>query len=341
MRLERILVLGATGYVGSRLVLRLLSEGYRVRASWRSENKLLSCSWSDDPRVELVQTDVRDQESLYKAVEGCHAAFYLIHSMYAGSRFSQMDTLASKNMVETSRDSDLQRIVYLGGLGTTEDSLSPHLRSRAKVGRILQSGPVPVTILRAAMILGAGSASFEILRYLVERLPLMTTPRWVRTNTQPIAISNALEYLVKCLDEPDTSNRTLDIGGPAVTTYESLMKVYAEVAGLVKRVIIPIPLLTPSLSSYWLKLVTPVPLALARPLIESLRNETVCESNEIRTLIPQRLLSYREAFRRALADPRRKPSSSYPESEVMPFVPEWAQPSDPRWASGPSLRLPF
>ncbi|MHA1904742.1 MAG: NAD(P)H-binding protein [Candidatus Thorarchaeota archaeon] len=341
MKLQKILILGATGYVGSRLVLSLLSKGYKVKASWRSKEKMLSCTWATDSRVEPIRVDARNLESLTRAVEGCDAVYYLIHSMYSGSRFTKMETQIAENMVKASRDSDLQRIVYLGGLGKLGASLSPHLQSRMRVGRILQSGPVPLTIFKAAMLLGAGSASFEILRYLVERLPIMTTPKWVRTRTQPIAISNALEYLVRCLKEPETANRIYDIGGPRITTYEELMKIYTQAAGLVGRLVIPIPFLTPSLSSYWLKLVTPVPMPLARPLIESLRNETISENNEIKEIIPQKLLSYEEAFKRAILDPRKSSNNLQLKIKNDQFIPEWAQPSDPKWASGPKIRLPF
>ena len=188
-----VLVTGGTGYVGGRLVPQLLSSGYRVRVIGRSLTKLRCRPWGSDPHVELAQADVLDEESLTKAARGCWAAFYLVHSMNSPTRdFARTDKAAAKNMVRAATGAGLRRIVYLGGLGLDDPSLSEHLRSRTEVARILQGGPVPATFLRAAMILGSGSASFEILRYLVERLPVMTTPRWVRTPVQPIAIRNVL-----------------------------------------------------------------------------------------------------------------------------------------------------
>ena len=187
----------------------------------------------------------------------------------------------------------MKRIIYLGGLGEDHPRLSRHLRSRAEVARLLQTGPVPVTVLRAAMIIGSGSASFEILRYLVERLPVMVTPHWIDTPCQPIAIRNVLTYLIGCLDCPQTIGQTFDIGQPRIVTYRELMTIYAEEAGLRRRWIVPVPVLTPRLSSYWIHLVTPVPASLARPLAEGLSNPVLCQEQRLATLIPQELLDCR------------------------------------------------
>ncbi len=224
-----ILVTGATGYVGARLVTRLLAKGYRVRATGRSLARLRKRPWADHPGVELLPADVTDAASIAKACEGCAAAYYLVHSMMPGEgKFEEVDREAARNMARAAGEAGLSRLIYLGGLGEENPSLSRHLRSRAEVAEILAAGKTPVTILRAAMILGAGSASFEILRYLVDRLPVMITPKWVHTECQPIGIRNVLDYLVGCLETPATAGGTFDIGGPEVVTYRELMRIYAR-----------------------------------------------------------------------------------------------------------------
>lgn len=326
-----ILVTGASGYVGARLVPRLLSLGYRVRAGSRAPDSLRVRPWSDDPGVERVRVDVLDPGSLAEACAGCSAAFYLVHSMVPGQHdFAAADREGARNMARAAEDAGLRRIVYLGGLGDSGADVSLHLRSRAEVGAILSAGRVPVTVLRAAMILGAGSGSFEILRYLVERLPVMVTPRWVGTESQPIAIRNVLDYLAGCLEAPETAGGTFDIGGPEIATYRRLMDLYAEEAGLRKRRILPVPVLTPRLSSYWIDLVTPAPAALARPLALGLGNRLVCREQRIRALIPVPLVPCREAVRAAIAGSRGLPrgeagggASPEPESGILPGDPEW------------------
>jgi uncharacterized protein YbjT (DUF2867 family) len=216
-----VLVTGATGYVGGRLVPQLLKAGYQVRALGRSAAKLRGRPWGAHPRVELAQGDVLDYDSLERAARGCWAAFYLVHSMMADPRsFSDSDRQGAHHMARAAAAAGLDRVIYLGGLGGVEDPhLSEHLRSRYEVARILQAGPVPAIILRAAMILGSGSASFEIMRYLVDRLPVMITPRWVQNPVQPIAITNVLNYLQGCLEHDEVKGQTFDIGGPEVVTY--------------------------------------------------------------------------------------------------------------------------
>ncbi|MFW9909395.1 MAG: NAD(P)H-binding protein [Candidatus Thorarchaeota archaeon] len=334
MTSDRILVLGATGYVGSRLVQSLVENGYHVKASWRSKSKLNQCSWVRDRRVEAVEVDVFDLPSLVKACTDTEAVYYLVHSMYGGSDFSDADRRAAQNMVNVSKDSGIERIIYLGGLGDETDQLSKHLRSRTEVRNILSSANAPLTALRAAMIIGAGSASFEIMRYLVERLPVMTTPRWVRTRSQPIAISNVLRYLVGVLENRNTKGKTLDIGGPDILRYQDLMSIYAQEAKLPKRIVIPIPILTPHLSSYWVDLVTPVPASIARPLVGGLQNETICKNTEITELVPQKLLSARAAIRLALDELRYIMSGKTMTGMATRFIPEWTQPNDPAWAGG-------
>ena len=249
----------------------------------------------------MAQADFLDYPSLEKATDGCWAAFYLVHSMNPRHKdFASADRNAALNMAKAASRAGLVRIIYLGGLGIEDKTLSKHLRSRTEVARILQAGGVPTTFLRAAMILGSGSASFEMVRYLTERLPVMITPRWVQNPVQPIAIGNVLGYLKGCLEHEETIGGTFDIGGSDVLTYKLLMEIYAETAGLRKRWIIPVPVLTPRLSSYWIHLVTPVPSHIARPLAEGLRNPVVCQENRIRSIIPQHLQDCRETIRLAL-----------------------------------------
>jgi len=332
---QPILVTGSTGYVGGRLAPLLLQHGYRVRAAARSPDKLRGRPWSSHPDVELVTLDAMDRESCVEALRGCRVAYYLIHSMSPQHKdFAEADRTAAANMVFAAEQAGLQRIIYLGGLGDTEDQLSEHLRSRAEVASILRSGKVPVTVLRAAMIIGSGSASFESLRYLVDRLPMMITPRWVRTLSQPIAITDVLYYLVGCLEHDELAGEVLDIGGPDVATYRQLMEMYAEEAGLPKRLIIPVPVFTPKLSSYWIHLVTPVPAYIAQPLADGLRNPALCKDDKIRSVLPHELLSCREAIKLALQQLKTQQiESHWTDAGVAPIA-EWAQSHDARWAGG-------
>ena len=332
-----VLVVGATGYVGIRLVAQLRKEGWRVRAAARSLTKMEVLPWAGDPGVEPVRADVFDRETLAEACEGCSAVYYLVHSMGSPrGDFSRADREGAANMVWAAEQARLDRIIYLGGLGEDEETLSEHLRSRDEVGKILQAGSVPATVLRAAMIIGSGSGSFEILRYLVDRLPVMITPRWVDTECQPIPIRNVLAYLTGCLKAPETAGGTFDIGGPEIVTYRRLMRIYAEEAMLPRRLILSVPVLTPRLSSYWIHLVTPVPAALARPLAEGLSNRVVCRDDRIRSLIPQELLDCRQAVRLAVANSRRdivEPEGGEPEARP----PESTFPGDAPWGGGTSF----
>ncbi len=330
-----VLVAGATGYIGGRLVPRLLEAGYRVRAFVRTPAKIRNRPWSDHPCLEVVPGDMLDRESLRVAAEGCKVVYYLIHSMAPDvASFAETDRRAARNMVEAADACGFARIIYLSGLGEMNAGMSQHLRSRDEVAAILAGGPVPVTVLRAAMIIGSGSASFEILRYLVERLPVMVTPRWVATPCQPIGVRNVLHYLVGCLDCPETAGETFDIGQDEVLNYRRLMEIYAEEAGLPKRLIIPVPVLTPRLSSYWIHLVTPVPAALSRPLAEGLSSPVVCRDKRIRQLIPQPLLDCRQAIRLALERlHHHQVESSWSDAGSLPPA-EWSMAGDPAWAGG-------
>lgn len=330
-----ILVIGATGYVGARLVLRLREKGYSVRAAGRSVGKLRLRPFAADAGVELVETDVLDLGSLRRACTGCSAAYYLVHSMDPGQRdFSATDREGAENMARAAEMEGLSRILYLGGMVEPGAGMSEHLRSRAEVADILASGPVPVTTLRAAMIIGAGSGSFEILRYLVDRLPVMITPRWVGTESQPIAIRNVLDYLVGCLEIPATLGQTYDIGSHEVVTYRRMMELYAEEARLPKRRIVPVPVLTPRLSSYWIDLITPVPASLARPLAEGLSSRLLCLDDRIRSLIPVNLMDCRSAIRSAIRHSWRDDTDRDDVAHASTFPEAGTLPGDPAWAGG-------
>jgi 3-oxoacyl-(acyl-carrier-protein) synthase III len=321
-----VLVTGATGYIGGRLVPRLLEAGHRVRCLAREPRKLDGRPWASHARVELVAGDTSDPASLRRALEGCGVAYYLVHSMVAaGHEYAERDRAMARTFARAAEDSGLERIVYLGGLGELGAGLSEHLASRREVEEILASGQTPVTVLRAAMIIGSGSASFEILRYLVERLPVMVTPRWVSTESQPIAVRNVVQYLVDCLGVPATSGRTLDVGGPDVLSYRELMRIMAEERGLRRRYVIPVPVLTPRLSSLWIHLVTPISHRIARPLAEGLRNRVVCRNDEARRLMPQELLGVRQAIRAALDRVAHDDvETSWSMAGPIPGDPDWA-----------------
>jgi uncharacterized protein YbjT (DUF2867 family) len=339
---EPILVTGSTGYVGGRLVPRLLQSGYRVRVMGRSKSKLACRPWASHARIELAEADMMDFQSVKEAVQGCAAAYYLVHSMNPRQKdFAAADRKAARNMAIAASAEGLHRIIYLGGLGAKDSALSEHLRSRTEVAEILKSGSVPVTFLRAAMILGAGSASFEMLRYLVERLPVMVTPRWVNTPCQPIAIRNVIHYLEGCLQHEATTGETFDIGGPDVLTYRQLIEMYTEEAHLPKRRIITVPVLTPRLSSYWVHLVTPLPGSIARPLIEGLSVPVVCQENRIQSIISQDLLPCREAIRISLERIEQEQVETCWSDAGHTLLPEWVACGDAPYAGGTILECGY
>ncbi len=321
-----VLVTGATGYIGGRLVGHLLDRGWRVRCLVRSARKLERRPWISHPHVEVIEGDAADEVAVGKAMDGCVAAYYLVHSMMAaGPEYRQRDRQLADSFAKVAARADVKQIIYLGGLGETGERLSEHLTSRREVEEVLREGDVPVTILRAAMIIGAGSASFEILRYLVERLPIMITPKWVSTESQPIAVRNVIHYLAQCLETPATIGRTLDIGGPDVMTYRDLMRIMAAERRLPRRLVIPVPVLTPRLSSLWIHLVTPLSARIARPLAEGLRNRVVCRDDEAARLMPQRLLTVRESIAEALGQlDAHDVETSWSDAGPMPGDPEWA-----------------
>ena len=321
-----VLLTGATGYIGGRLGPRLLDAGYHLRCVVRSKRKLAGRAWTSDSRVEIMELSLDDVDRLSEAMGGCCAAYYLVHSMQAaGHAYAEEDRRLASAFAEAAGRASLPRIIYVGGLGELGDRLSEHLSSRREVERVLADGGTPVTVLRAAMIIGSGSASFEILRYLVERLPIMVTPRWVDTQVQPIAIRNVLHVLVACLGTPATIGQTLDVGGPDVLTYRELMQTAARAMGLRRRWIMPVPVLTPRLSALWIHLVTPVPYRMARPLGEGLRNRVVCRDDRAQQLMPQRLLTVAEAIDEALGRHRQgEVETAWSDAGVLPGDAPWA-----------------
>ncbi len=321
-----VFVTGGTGYIGGRLVPRLLDRGYRVRCLARNRRKIEARTWAGRDGVEIVVGGVGNPQELAESMRGCRVAYYLVHSMMAvGSEYASRDHELALAFGEAARRAGIERIIYLGGLGESGEGLSEHLSSRREVEQALEASGVPVTVFRAAMIIGSGSASFEILRYLVERLPVMITPRWVQTESQPIAVSNVLHYLVACLEVPETTGATLDIGGPDVLSYRRLMEIMAEARQLRKRLVIPVPVLTPKLSSFWIHLVTPLSHRIARPLAEGLRNRVVCRNDDAARLMPQQLLGAREAIEAALVNfDSGHVETSWSDAGPVPGDPDWA-----------------
>jgi uncharacterized protein YbjT (DUF2867 family) len=318
----RCLVTGATGYIGGRLAPVLLDRGCVVRALARSPDKLAGVPWRD--RVEVVRGDLGEPDSLTAAFQGVDVVFYLVHSMGTSQDFVAEEARSARNVVTAARRAGVPRLVYLGGLHPSGADLSPHLRSRTAVGEVLLDSTIEAVVLQAGIVIGAGSASFEMMRHLTDRLPAMTTPKWVHNKIQPIAIDDVLHYLAEAVTAAVPGSRTWDVGGPDVLEYGEAMQVYAEVAGLRRRLIVALPWLTPTIASLWVGLVTPMPSGLARPLIESLECDAVVSNSDIDAVIappPGGLTGYRDAVARAL---RRGP---------LPNDPDWAGPRFRLWAA--------
>jgi len=298
--MDRVLVTGATGYIGGRLVPRLLDAGHTVRCLARDPSRLDGRPWRS--RVEVAAGDLLRPETLPDALRDVDAAFYLVHSMRAGGPFEQADVRAARAFAHAAQAAGLRLVVYLGGLGDPAAGLSAHLRSRQATGDALREGGAPVCELRAAVVVGSGSISFEMIRYLTERLPVMVCPQWVYVRAQPIGIDDVLSYLAATLETSAVAGRTIEIGGADVLTYGEMMLGYARVRRLRRR-LVPVPVLTPRLSSYWVDLVTPIPSAISRPLIEGLRNEVIVRDRAAAELFPGiSPIGYEEAVVRALRD---------------------------------------
>jgi uncharacterized protein YbjT (DUF2867 family) len=343
---RRALVTGATGYIGGRLVPELLDAGFTVRVLARSPDRLRDRPWAGD--VEVVAGDATDPASVAAAMQDVDVAYYLLHSLVEGSGFDELEATMAQTFADAARASDVSRIVYLGGLtppgshasNSAEASgapLSLHLASRLRVGEILRASGVPTAELRAAVIIGSGSASFEMLRYLTERLPAMVTPKWVHNRIQPIAIRDVLRYLVASADLPEDVNRAFDIGGPDVLTYADMMQRYAAVAELRRRIIVPVPVLSPTLSSHWVGIVTPVPRAIARPLVASLKHEVFCREHDIAQYIPDPkggLVGFDRAVELALRRIKDADVATRWSNASVHGAPSDPLPSDPDWAGG-------
>lgn len=303
MNTERTaLVTGASGYVGGRLVPRLLDEGWRVRVLTRHRDSVAGQDWAE--RVEVVEGDAGDEAVLGRALDRVDVAYYLIHSMGGSDDFAAKDRALAETFSDTAEAAGVGRIVYLGGLHPDDEELSPHLGSRVEVGRVFLDGGVPTAALQAAVVLGAGSISFQMLRYLTIRLPVMLAPKWLYNRIQPIAIDDLLHHLVSAADLPEDVNRTLDVGGPEVLTYDEMIHRFARVTGLKRRTVLGVPVLTPGLASHWIGLVTPLDAKVARPLVDSLVHEVVCrdDSESLLPPPPGGHTGFDAAVRRAMAD---------------------------------------
>lgn len=328
------LVTGATGYIGGRLVRELLLAGYKVKVLARFPDRLRDMAWIN--QVEVISGDALNISDVNRAMQNVDVAYYLLHALNQGPEFVDIETKMAQLFAESAKNNNVQKIIYLGGL-IPKQVLSQHLESRKVTGEILRNSGVPTIELRAGVVIGSGSASFEMLRYLTERLPIMITPKWVKTKIQPIAVRDVLYYLVGAASISNDVNRAFDIGGNDIFTYKEMMEHYARVADLRKRIIIPVPLLTPRLSSLWVGLVTPVPGSIAKPLVRSLINEVICQENDIKKYLPdpsEGLTTFDKAVDLALIRVRDAQVSTRWSSASIPGVPSEPMPSDPEWSGG-------
>lgn len=337
--MTKILVTGATGYVGGRLVRSLLENGHSVRVFVRDEKKVAQYSWAKS--VEVSVGNVTDFEATAKALEGIDVAFYLLHSINSATQFDQVEKEMASTFGRAAADRNISQIVYLGGIAN-DSKTSRHLKSRTETGVELAKHGIPVLELRAGIIIGSGSASFEMLRHLTHRLPIMTTPKWVANRTQPIAIRDVLYYLTKAAELNKPTSGIYDIGGPEVASYESMMQTFAEIAGLRKRIVIKVPVLTPSLSSLWIGFVTPVPTTLARPLVESLISEVVVDpTKSIDKLIPKPaagLTPINSAIELALEKLTNNEIDTRWSDATSPTAPWQKAQGDPSWAGATEFK---
>ncbi|KHE90708.1 MAG: NAD(P)H-binding protein [Candidatus Scalindua rubra] len=306
---DRVLILGGTGFIGKRLVSELTKRNIKLRLLVRNPSTVPAVILKNKD-TEIVKGDLVSGDGLKEAVHEIHSAYYLVHSMggksmFKTTEFARMDKDAAKNFISSADEADIKRVIYLGGLGETGKGLSEHLRSREEVAEILSSGKPLATVLRAAIIIGTGGASFIMLKYLVERLPVMICPKWIDTRIQPIAVKDVLAYLTGCLFNPDTAGKKFDIGGPEVLTYREMMQQYTEAVGIRRRIIFRAPVLSPHLASYWVDLVTPIPAGIAHPLIEGLKNEVICLDNSITRYVPIEKTPFKEAVKIAVTEEKK------------------------------------
>ncbi|MEY4423248.1 MAG: hypothetical protein RLZZ258_351 [Actinomycetota bacterium] len=329
------LVTGATGYIGGRLIVELLAHGYRVRVLARNASRLKNHPWIN--QVEVFEGDAQDEAALSAAMAGADVAYYLLHALMAKDHFEDQERAMAELFGKVAKAASIKRLVYLGGIIAPTETMSPHLQARADTGEILRNCGVPTIELRAGVVIGSGSASFEMLRYLTERLPIMTVPKWVNVRIQPIAVRDVLRYLVGAAALDKSVSGVFDIGGPEVFTYKEMMQQYAEAAGLRRRIIIPVPVLTPRLSSGWVGLVTPVPYTLAKRLVESLKNEVVASDDRIRSLIADPdggLTPFKRAVQLALTKIKDARVETRWTNASVPGTPSEPLPTDPNWAGG-------
>ncbi len=306
---DRVLILGGTGFIGRRLVSELTGKNIRLKLLVRNPSRV-PANILKNRDIEIVKGDIVIGDGLGEAVRGIHTAYYLVHSMggksiFKSTEFARMDKEAAENFIKAADTAGIKRVIYLGGLGETGKDLSEHLRSREEVAEILSSGKLKATILRAAVIIGAKGASYVMLKYLVERLPVMICPKWIDTKIQPIAVKDVLAYLTGCLLNPDTAGKKFDIGGPEVLTYREMMQQYTDAVGIPRRIIFRAPVLSPRLAAYWVDLVTPVPSGIAHPLIEGLKNEVICLDDSITKYIPIERTPFKDAVKIAVSKEKK------------------------------------
>lgn len=333
MAFKRALVTGATGYIGGRLVPRLLDAGFSVRVLVRNAEKLKDVPWRD--RVDIHEGDLLDEGAVLRACQNIDVLYYLVHAMGQKGDFESKELQGAHNVADSARASGVSRIVYLGGLHPAQGELSKHLRSRAEVGEILLNSGVPTAALQAGVIIGSGSTSFEMIRHLTDVLPVMTAPKWVGNLIQPIAVRDVMYYLIKAADLPASVNRTIDIGGPEVLKYSEMMNGYAVEAGMKERAILKLPVLTPYLASQWVNLVTPIPRALAVPIIASLQHDCIMNEHDVDSLIPppaEGLLTYRRSVHLALGKMQEGDIETSWQNASVQGAPSDPLPSDPDWA---------
>ena len=333
------LVTGANGYIGGRLVPELLAMGYRVRVLARNASRVSQHSWAD--QVEIIDGDATNADVLAKALASVDVAYYLIHSLMLKADFEEDEIRTAKIFSQVAKQQDVKRIIYLGGIINDDHDLSAHMSARSGTGEVLRNSGVPTIELRAGVVIGSGSASFEMLRNLTERLPFMVTPKWLKNRIQPIAVRDVLRYLVGAASIPGEISGVFDVGGPEVFTYLEMMQRYAAAAGLRKRIIIPLPVLTPRLSSGWVGLVTPVPYTLARRLVESLKHEVIARPSKINEYIPLPqggLTPFAQAVKLALVKIKDARVETRWSDASIPGAPSDPLPTDPDWAGGSLYR---